>query len=106
MAGELSAHTKPPAAIRDIYKIFQKLDMNQLKAHPDLVDAHGYVAINGDSLVATGEVKLPTELRQVFLEFLDHQNEDHPEESNPLEPLAIPSVPGKQLLFFASLTIF
>ncbi|KAK3717419.1 hypothetical protein LTR37_005808 [Vermiconidia calcicola] len=67
----IDAHAKPPAAIKEVYKKFQKLDAAKLdEQHPDLLDLSSSSARNDDLVQVSHIRELPCDLRQVFLDFL------------------------------------
>ena len=66
----IDAHAKPPAAIKDVYKKFQKLDAAKLDKHPDLLDLSSNNGFD-DGLAQVSHIEeLPCDLRQVFIDFL------------------------------------
>lgn len=89
MAGHRDAHAKPPEAIRQVYKHFQKLkpvavdqdksiiDTCQLREHPD---------VSASSLL-----QLPTNVRQTFTDFAGAQIND----STIPTVYSVNAIPGK-----------
>ena len=89
MAGPRDAHAKPPDAIRQVYKHFQKLkpdavdqdnsiiDTRQLREHPDVSPS--------------SVLQLPTSVRQTFTDFVGVQIND----STMPTVYSVNAIPGK-----------
>lgn len=70
MANELDAHAKPPAKLREFYKQYQKLKTSALDDHPGLIQFDDDGRPSNDQVVLTKTAELPSELREIFLDFL------------------------------------
>ena len=97
MPNDPTAHERPPAAIKDVYKAYQKLDRLSLDARRDLIDLSTLGDDSNHTLIPSGVELLPAELRKAFLDFLGtHQPRatwiTSLESSRVLE---VTSVPGK-----------
>ena len=71
MSNHLNAHAKPPDAIREVYKRYQKLDAAALNAQPDLIDPRD---AKDERLLPTNVLQLPTNLREIFTDFTGHHD--------------------------------
>jgi hypothetical protein len=100
MAGPRDAHAKPPEAIRQVYKHFQKLkpdavdqdanvlDTRELSEHPDVSPS--------------SVLKLPTNVRQTFTDFAGAQINDS---AIPIV-YSVNAIPGKSANFNIGRTSF
>lgn len=71
MAVTLDAHAKPPEAIRQVYKHFQKLSPRAVDEDSNIVDAS---KLNGNSNVSPLSIlQLPADVRQTFIDFAGGQ---------------------------------
>lgn len=69
------AHQAPPEDLKAVYKAFHKLDTKAAFNHPDLIDAAQGLPLQRGSLRPSSVVELPSELRQIFANFLSHKQE-------------------------------
>lgn len=68
MATHLDAHAKPPEAIRQVYKYFQKLRPQALDQDENIIDT---IQVHDENphLSPTSLLQLPADLRETFIEF-------------------------------------
>ena len=72
MASHLDAHAKPPEAIRQVYKHFQKLNPRAVDQDKDIIDT-SQVHDGHPHLSPTSLLQLPADLRETFIKFADVQ---------------------------------
>lgn len=99
MANDHQTYKKPPTTIKDIYKTFHKLNTNSLDQRPDLIDLNREEDFKRHDLKQLDTVLLPTELRNILLDFLGSAQDGHVEIPVPRPPQAfeVKSIPGKPL---------
>jgi hypothetical protein len=91
------AHEKPPARIKGTYKTYQKLDRASLDKQPELIDLRRSDLKNSHQLIQSKSQLLPTELREICLDFLNSNQHGVAQSSSLEQPqvFRVPSVPGK-----------
>jgi hypothetical protein len=73
MAGLMDAHVKPPEAIRQVYKHFQKLKPRAFDDQDnDIVDTH-QLHENHPHVTSTNLLQLPANMRETFIDFAGSQ---------------------------------
>lgn len=70
ISNDLDAYAKPPKAIKDVYKSFQKLDRTSSNRHSHLPDLSNCERERVDHFKRSNIALLPMEIRQTFREFL------------------------------------
>lgn len=91
MAGPLDAHAKPPDAIRQVYKHFQKLDPRRVDQDDAIIDT---CHLDGNSHVsASSLLQLPANIRQTFVNFAGTQVG----ETESLKVYSVNAIPGKSV---------
>lgn len=89
MAAPLDAHAKPPDAIRQIYKRYQKLTPRAFDEDADIIDT---LRLQDSQHVSLSNlVQLPADIRQVFLDFAGSQT-DSPDDPKVYH---VDAIPGK-----------
>ena len=97
---DLSAHEKPPSAIKGVYKRFQKATQKTLEKHPDLIDPYVNNASRGSLRPVTSR-QLPRELQQILQGFLEQGFQRggfpqvHLDEVRDRQVFEVTSIPGK-----------
>ncbi|CAK4034985.1 oxidoreductase [Lecanosticta acicola] len=101
MANELNAHAKPPAKIREVYKRFQKAKPFELGSHPSVLQFDANTNTRKGIDQRRQCARLPTELRQVFCDFLKTEDGHEPSLSvEEKEIYEVAEIPG--LLIYPS----
>jgi len=68
----LDAHAKPPQALRDVYKRYQKMPARDLASDTNVFDInHGHTAGFENTNDARTLLELPGDIRQVIARFLE-----------------------------------
>jgi hypothetical protein len=89
MAGPRDAHAKPPLAIREVYKHFQKLKPDAVDQDSSIIDTRELSEHPDVSL--SGVLQLPTNVRQTFADFAGAQTND----STMPTVYSVNAIPGK-----------
>lgn len=90
MATHLDAHAKPPEAIRQVYKHFQKLNPRAVDQDENIIDTaqirdgHAHVS-------PTGLLQLPANIREAFIDFAGTEIP----EITPPKIYSVNAIPGK-----------
>ena len=99
-SNKFNAHAKPPKAIKDIYKSFQKLDRKDMDKNDTLLDLKKGNESNSGRLKQHSLGQLPTGLWQTFLDFLYGKAFTRGDLEVGLDPdptlFEVSSVPGKR----------
>ena len=90
MAHHLDAHAKPPEAIRQVYKHFQKLKPQALDQDENIIDT-SLVHDAHPHLSPTSLLQLPADIRETFIDFAGVQV---PETEHP-KIYSVNAIPGK-----------
>jgi hypothetical protein len=73
MASPMDAHAKPPEAIRQVYKHFQKLKPRDFDDQDnEITDTH-QLHENDPRISPTGLLRLPANIRETFIDFAGSQ---------------------------------
>lgn len=89
MARDLDAHAKPPDAIRQVYKHFQKLNPRHVDQDEEIIDTS---RLDGNPHVtASSTLELPTNIKTTFVDFAGSQAE----ESEDAKVFSVNAIPGK-----------
>jgi hypothetical protein len=73
MAGPMDAHAKPPEAIRQVYKHFQKLKPHAFDDQDnDIIDTH-QLHEHHSKVSPTSLLQLPANIRETFIDFAGSQ---------------------------------
>lgn len=89
MAALLDAHAKPPEAIRQVYKHFQKLDPPKIDQDSDLIDSR-HLSSNPD-VSPSSLLQIPADVRQTFIDFAGGQVS----ETEKAMVYSVNAIPGK-----------
>lgn len=91
MAGDLDAHAKPPDAIRQVYKHFQKLNPRLVDQDDGIIDTFH---LDGNSHISPSSLlQLPANIRQTFVNFAG----DQAGETENLKVYSVNAIPGKSV---------
>jgi hypothetical protein len=96
MSTDSAVYERPPTAIKDIYKFYQKLPVPSLDARQDVIDL-SKTGDDSNSLRPSSIEILPAELRKSFLGFLgsSQSSTSATSSSEPMEVFEVASIPGK-----------
>lgn len=91
MATAMDAHAKPPEAIRQVYKHFQKLNPRVFDSQDnDIIDSH-QLNERHPRVSPTTSLQLPANIRDTFTEFVGAQLTDTEEP----KIYSVDAIPGK-----------
>ena len=101
----LDAHAKPPQALRDVYKRYQKMPSKDLSNDMNVFDMHSrHMAGFNSTNDARRLLELPADIRQIIARFLSSattSNEGHQIQFNhEMHVYEHPDAPGRQLRHF------
>jgi hypothetical protein len=89
MAGARDAHAKPPQAIREVYKHFQKLKLDAVDQDDTIIDTRDFS--EHPDVSHSSVLQLPTNVRQTFADFAGAQISD----STMPTVYSVNAIPGK-----------
>jgi hypothetical protein len=89
MAGPRDAHAKPPQAIREVYKHFQKLKLDAVHQDSSIIDTRELS--QHPDVSPSSVLQLPTNVRQTFADFAGAQISD----STMPTVYSVNAIPGK-----------